>query len=98
VGFFKTEVTRFYNNMEELMMKYKFPPTHIFNMDETGISAVQDHGLILAPKVQKRVGSIKSWEQGKTRYSNLQSECKWELHSPNAHFSSTKYFSSSGKG
>jgi hypothetical protein len=46
-------------------MKYKFPPTHIFNMDETGISTVQDPGLILPPKGQKRVGSITSWERGK---------------------------------
>jgi hypothetical protein len=38
------------------MMKYKFRPSHIFNMDETGISTVQDPGLILAPKGQK-----KSW-------------------------------------
>jgi hypothetical protein len=34
------------------MMKYIFPPTHIFNMDETGTSAVHDPGLILAPKGQ----------------------------------------------
>jgi hypothetical protein len=34
-------------------------------MDETGISTVQDPGLILAPKGQKRVGSITSWERGK---------------------------------
>jgi hypothetical protein len=40
VGFSKTEVTRFYNSLEEDMMKYKFPPTHTFNMDDTGISTV----------------------------------------------------------
>jgi hypothetical protein len=34
-------------------MKYKFPLTHIFNMYETGISTVQDPGLIEAPKGQK---------------------------------------------
>jgi hypothetical protein len=65
VGFSRTEVTRFYNNLEEVVMKYKFPPTHIFNTDETGISTVQDPGLIEAPKGQKRVGSITSWERGK---------------------------------
>jgi hypothetical protein len=28
------------------MVRHKFPPTLIFNMDETGISDVQDPGLI----------------------------------------------------
>jgi hypothetical protein len=60
-GFSKTEVTRFYNNLEEVMLKYKFPPTRIFNMDAT----VQDPGFILAPKGQKGVGSVASWERGR---------------------------------
>jgi hypothetical protein len=41
VGFSKTEVTIFYNSPEEVMMKYKFPPTHVFNMDETGSQTVK---------------------------------------------------------
>lgn len=47
------------------MEKYKFTATRIFNMDETGISTVQDPGYIIASKGQKRVGSITSWERGK---------------------------------
>jgi hypothetical protein len=34
-------------------------------MDETGISTVQDPGKIIAPKGQKCVGSVTSWERGK---------------------------------
>jgi hypothetical protein len=32
------------------MAEYKFPPTHIDNMDEAGISTVQEPGMILRPK------------------------------------------------
>lgn len=64
-AFNKEEVTLFFDNLESLMEKYKFTATTIFNMDETGISTVQDPGNILAPKGQKRVGSITSWERGK---------------------------------
>lgn len=64
-AFNKTEVSLFYSNLETLMTKYKFTPKNIYNCDETGISTVQDPGKILAPKGEKRVGSITSWERGK---------------------------------
>lgn len=64
-AFNKTEVALFYKNLEKLMETYKFTPKNIYNCDETGISTVQDPGKILAPKGQKRVGSITSWERGK---------------------------------
>ncbi|XP_060845492.1 uncharacterized protein LOC132925085 [Rhopalosiphum padi] len=64
-AFNKTEVTLFFQNLEKVMEKYKFTPANIYNMDETGISTVQDPGKIIAPKGQKRKGSITSWERGK---------------------------------
>lgn len=64
-AFNKTEVSLFFENLEMLMEKYSFIPSNIFNMDETGISTVQDPGKIIAPKGQKRVGSVTSWERGK---------------------------------
>lgn len=64
-AFNKTEVSLFYKNLEKLMETYKFTPKNIYNCDETGISTVQDPGKILAPKGQKRVGSLTSWERGK---------------------------------
>ncbi|XP_074040373.1 uncharacterized protein [Leptinotarsa decemlineata] len=65
VGFNKQEVNRFFSNLEEAVDKYKFKDTNIWNVDETGITTVQDPGLILAERGQKRVGSITSWERGK---------------------------------
>lgn len=64
-GFNKTEVTLFFTNMQEVMTKYKLSPTEIFNVDESGMGTVQEPGNILAPKGQKRVGSVTSWERGK---------------------------------
>jgi len=63
-AFNKTEVSLFFENLEVLMEKYSFVPSHIFNMYETGISTVQEPGRIIAPKGQKRVGSVTSWKRG----------------------------------
>lgn len=45
------------------MMKHKFPPHRIFNVDQTGINSV--HRKILAQKGLKQVGAATSWERGK---------------------------------
>ena len=66
IGFNKDEVNRFFQNLEQAMDKYKFKDTNYWNVDETGITTVQDPGLILAERGQKRVGSITSWKRGKT--------------------------------
>lgn len=47
------------------MEKYNFLPRNIYNGDETGISSVQDPGVVITEKGQKRVGSITSGERGK---------------------------------
>lgn len=64
-AFNEIKVSRFFQNLEEVMEKYTFYPTRIFNMDETGITTVQDPGNIIAAKDQKCVGSVTSWERGK---------------------------------
>lgn len=66
LGFNKTEVTLFFNNLERLMTQHNFEPHRIYNVDETGITTVQETEKIIAPKGQKRVGSVTSWERGKT--------------------------------
>ena len=48
------EVARFYKNVQESMAKHKFPPKHTDNVDKTAISTVQEAGIILAPKHQKK--------------------------------------------
>lgn len=65
-AFNKNEVTVFFKLLGDLMEKYKFLPRNIYNVDETGISSVQDPGKIVTQRGQKRVGSITSGERGKT--------------------------------
>jgi hypothetical protein len=57
------------------MIKYKFPSTRIFNMDESGISIAQDPGFILFPKEQN-IWLINKLGARKKYNSNLHSECK----------------------
>lgn len=64
-GFNRDEVANFFSNLEQVMSKEKFPPDCIYNMDETGVTTVQDPGKIVAEKGKKRVGSVTSWERGK---------------------------------
>ncbi|KAF2899588.1 hypothetical protein ILUMI_06588 [Ignelater luminosus] len=65
-GFNKEEVELFYKNLEELMVKNRYEAHQIFNMDETGVSTVREPEKILAKTGQKRVGTVTSWERGKT--------------------------------
>lgn len=65
LGFNKAEVDRFFENLENVMTKYHFPPSHIYNVDETGITTVQETEKIIAPRGQKRIGAVTSWERGK---------------------------------
>lgn len=63
-AFNKEETQRFFTNLQDLMLKHKFRPGMIFNVDETGISNVQRNSKILAPKGQKQVGKCTSGERG----------------------------------
>ncbi|KAL0852338.1 hypothetical protein ABMA28_000541 [Loxostege sticticalis] len=63
-AFNKEEITHFYDKLGDLMEKYKFIPSNIYNADETGITTVTDPGKVLAEKEQRRVGSVTSGERG----------------------------------
>lgn len=65
VGFNKPQVDIFYDNLARLMTQYKFPPSHIYNCDETGVSCVHKHQKVLAPKAVRQVGKLTSAERGK---------------------------------
>ncbi|GBP27395.1 hypothetical protein EVAR_18872_1 [Eumeta japonica] len=39
-AFYKTAVTEFFDNIERVMLRIKFTPDHIVNLDEIGINAV----------------------------------------------------------
>ncbi|KAJ8937646.1 hypothetical protein NQ318_002160 [Aromia moschata] len=65
-AFNKTEISLFFELLGQLMEKHRFVAKNIYNCDETGISTVQTPGKLLATKGQKKVGSITSWERGKS--------------------------------
>lgn len=65
-AFNKTEVDRFFNNLEQVQDKYHFGPDRIYNVDETGCSTTpREVSKRLAPTGLKQFGTITSWERGK---------------------------------
>lgn len=65
MAFNRNEVDLFFNNLDELMTRYQFGPSRIWNVDETGITTVHKPDQIYAMKGQKQVGAISSGERGK---------------------------------
>lgn len=67
MGFNQTQVNQFYNNLQSIYDKYKFLPSRIFNMDESGINTVPKKiPKIISIKGKKLVGKIVSAERGQT--------------------------------
>ncbi|KAJ4448610.1 tigger transposable element-derived protein 1-like [Periplaneta americana] len=65
MGFNKVQVDRYFENLKECLGKYKFPPHRLFNMDETGVSAVPDKtAKVVATKGKKSIKKVKSAERG----------------------------------
>lgn len=65
-GFNKEQVDSFFDKLEELMNKYSFPPTKIFNCDETGVSVVHSNSQkVLSMKGKKQVSKLTSGERGR---------------------------------
>jgi len=63
---FRSEVSRFYENLSQVYEKDNFDATRIFNVDETGMSTVQQQKQkILAPSGKKQVGKLVSAEKVK---------------------------------
>lgn len=66
VGFSKDRVDRFFYKLTELMDKYKFNASRIFNADETGVSVVHNNNLkVMSVKGKKQVGKLTSAERGR---------------------------------
>lgn len=64
-AFNKENVKSFFHGLEQVLDKYKFPPQHIYNVDETGMSTVPTKSQkILATKGRKQVGILSSAERG----------------------------------
>jgi len=67
LGFRRSEVQRLFDNLGSEYQKEKFDASHIFNMDETSMSTVQQQRQkILAASGKKQVGKIVSAEKGET--------------------------------
>ena len=54
----------FFNNLADVLERYKFQSHDIYNVDETGITTVQKPPRIVAGKGAKQVGSMTSDESG----------------------------------
>lgn len=66
-AFNRTNVGQFFTLLEELMKKFYFPPSCIYNYDETGITTVPNKPTkILSLRGKKQVGSLSSAERGTT--------------------------------
>ncbi|XP_031333074.1 uncharacterized protein LOC116176797 isoform X1 [Photinus pyralis] len=64
-AFNRPNVTKFFELLGELMDRYKFSASHIYNCDETGISTVPNKpGKIISLKGKKQVGILSSAERG----------------------------------
>ena len=65
-GFNKAQVMRFFENLREALVENAIDDSSIWNMDESGLTAVHKPGRIISKKGQKQVGKITSGERGKT--------------------------------
>lgn len=58
-------VNKFFDNLANVMDRYKFEPKDIWNMDETGVTTVQKPSKIIAERGIKQVGAVTSAERGR---------------------------------
>ena len=67
IGFRRTEVMRFFDNLKTVFEKEKIDASRVYNIDETGMSTVQKQRTkILATTGKKQVGRVVSAEKGET--------------------------------
>ena len=58
-------VKEFFNNSAKVLNEYRFTAQQIFNVDETGLTTVQNLGKIVTARGVRNVGSVTSAERGK---------------------------------
>ena len=63
-SFNRHNVSSFYNNLRDILIRENFGPERIWNVDETGVTTVQKCPKIIAPKKSKQVGLVTSSERG----------------------------------
>ncbi|KAJ8912432.1 hypothetical protein NQ315_006098 [Exocentrus adspersus] len=63
-SFNKANVSAFFKNLNSCLDRFQFSPDRVYNLDETGNSAVHNPPRVLAKKGQKQIGSLISGEHG----------------------------------
>ena len=63
-SFNKHNVQQFFSKYAEVLDRYKFQPSRIYNLDKTGVQTVLKPRKIVAKKGSKQVGAIVSAERG----------------------------------
>ena len=63
-SFNKTNIQCFFEKLGEVMDRYKFNASSIWNVDETGVSTVLKPSKVMAAKGKRNVGSVTSGERG----------------------------------
>lgn len=63
-SFNKTNITSFFDNLEDALRRFEFRPDSIYNVDETGLTTVQKPPRVIAGKGMKQVGQVTSAERG----------------------------------
>ncbi|XP_072171817.1 uncharacterized protein [Diadema setosum] len=69
IGFNKTAVGRFFDNVNSVLSENNISPSRIYNVDETGLSTspnIAKSDKVVAGKGQKQVGKLTSAEKGQT--------------------------------
>ena len=66
VGFNRPKVQQFFDLYKDVLQKHQYLPSHIWNMDESGVSTVHEPGKIVATKGAKQVSKMTSGERGPT--------------------------------
>ena len=65
IGFNKQAVGKLFDVLEKIFEEHPFPPTNIYNVDETGMTTVQNKpSKMSALKGRRQVGAITSAERG----------------------------------
>lgn len=65
-GFNREQVDRFFDKLTDLMDKFNFSPSKIFNADETGVTCVHTDRLkVMSIRGKKQVGKLTSAERGR---------------------------------
>ncbi|XP_034093201.1 uncharacterized protein LOC117560459 [Gymnodraco acuticeps] len=81
-SFNRTNVNKFFDNLSAVLTKHGFVTQDIWNMDETGVTTVQNPGKIVARKGTKQVGSVTSAERG-THHTCMCCKCIGKFHPSN---------------